>query len=164
MLVPPRSGDDWLGLSPDPLPVQQSAEWVVLPDCGAVVQFSGTARDHAEGRPGVNLLEYEAYDEQVEPRMADIVAQMRSRWDCLGRIAMLHRVGVVAVGEAAVTVAVSSPHRNEAFEAARFAIDAVKATVPIWKRERWRGGESWGLEPQHIVGAEAFARRAGAES
>ena len=160
VLVPPRTGDAWLGLSPDPLPVQQTAEWVVLPGCGAVVQFSGTARDHAEGRPGVDLLEYEAYDEQVEPCMASIVAQMRQRWEGLGRVAMLHRVGAVAVGESAVVVAVSSPHRTEAFEAARFAIDALKSTVPIWKRERWEGGQSWGLEPQHIVGATAFAQRA----
>ena len=79
---------------------------------------------------------------------------MRRRFGDLGRIAVLHRVGPVAVGEPAVVVAVSSPHRDAAFEAARFAIDTLKATVPIWKRERWEGGESWGLEPQHIVGVE----------
>lgn len=151
MLAPPDSGDTWLGLSPDPLPSAEVAEWVVLPGCGAVVQFSGTARDHSTDRPGVDLLQYEAYEEQVQPRLLTIAAEMRGRWDDLGRIAMLHRVGPVAVGEPAVVVAVSSPHRDAAFEAARFGIDTLKAAVPIWKRERWQGGESWGLEAQHIV-------------
>ena len=123
-----------------------------MPGCGAVVQFSGTARDHSVDRPGVDRLEYEAYDEVVKPRLDAIASEMRRRWDDLGRIAVLHRVGCVAVGDPAVVVAVSSPHRDAAFEAARFAIDTLKATVPIWKRERWQGGESWGLEPQHIGG------------
>ena len=127
-----------------------------MPECGAIVQFSGTARDHSAGRPGVDLLEYEAYTEVVEPRMADIASEMRRRWDGLGRIAVLHRVGPVAVGDPAVVVAVSAPHREAAFEAARFAIDTLKTTVPIWKRERWQGGESWGLEPQHIVGVASL--------
>ena len=151
VLAPPDSGDTWLGLSFDPLPSTEVAEWVVLPDCGAVVQFSGTARDHSTDRPGVDLLQYEAYDNQVEPRLDAIVAEMRRRWDDLGRVALLHRVGPVAVGDPAVVVAVSSPHRDAAFEAARFAIDTLKTTVPIWKRERWQGGESWGREAQHII-------------
>ena len=151
MLAPPDTGDTWLGLSPDPLPSAAVAEWVVAPDCGAVVQFSGTARDHSKDRPGVDLLQYEAYEEVVEPRLAMIAAEMRRRWDGLGRVALLHRVGSLAVGEPAVVVAVSSAHRDAAFEAARFAIDTLKTTVPIWKRERWEGGESWGLEAQHIA-------------
>ena len=114
------------------------------------MQFSGTARDRAPGRPGVDLLEYEAYEDQVEARLAALAAEMRRRWDDVGRVAMLHRVGPVAVGEPAVVVAVSSPHRDAAFEAARFGIDALKSSVPIWKRERWQGGQSWGLEAQHI--------------
>ena len=126
-----------------------------MPDCGAVVQFSGTARDHSTDRPGVDLLQYEAYENQVEPRLDAIVAEMRRRWNDLGRVALLHRVGPVAVGDPAVVVAVSSPHRDAAFEAARFAIDTLKTTVPIWKRERWQGGESWGLEAQHIIEAAA---------
>ena len=151
VLAPPASGDTWLGLSSDPLPSTEVADWAVMPGCGAVVQFSGTARDHSDDRPGVDLLEYEAYEEVVEPRLAAIASEMRQRWEDLGRIAVLHRVGSVAVGDPAVVVAVSSPHRDAAFEAARFAIDTLKASVPIWKRERWQGGESWGLEPQHIV-------------
>ena len=163
MLAPPESGDTWLGLSPDPLPSGAVAEWVVMPSCGAVVQFSGTARDHAEGRPGVDLLEYEAYEDQVEPRLAALASEMRERWADLGRIALLHRVGPVTVGEPAVVVAVSSPHRAAAFEAASFGIDALKSTVPIWKRERWQGGQSWGLEPQHISALPSLSEPATAD-
>lgn len=151
MLTPPDSGDDWLGLSGERLPAAAASEWVALARCGACVVFSGLARDHSAGRPGVDLLEYEAYEQQVEPRMRAIADKMRSRWPHLGRVVMLHRVGALSVGEAAVVVAVSSPHRDDAFAAARFGIDALKSSVPIWKRERWQGGQSWGLEPQHIT-------------
>jgi len=113
--------------------------------------FSGTARDHADGRENVEVLEYEAYEQQVVPRLAEIAAHMREQWPVLGRIAIIHRVGVVPISESAVVVVVSSPHRGEAFEAARYAIDTLKSTVPIWKRETWAGGQSWGLEPQHIT-------------
>ena len=75
----------------------------------------------------------------------------RMRWSTVRRVALLHRTGVVPVGESAVIAVVSAPHRDEAFAAARFCIDALKATVPIWKREEWSGGASWGLEPQHIT-------------
>jgi molybdopterin synthase catalytic subunit len=148
---PPASGDTWLALSADPLPVDAASRWAVRADCGALVLFSGTARDHAAGRPGVWQLEYEAYEEQVQPRLEAIVEEMRRRWPTVGRIALLHRTGMLLVGESAVVVAVSSPHRGEAFEAARFGIDTLKQTVPIWKRESWDGGESWGLEAQHIT-------------
>jgi molybdopterin synthase catalytic subunit len=147
----PRSGDEWVALTPDPLPVAAAGAWVVRPDCGATVTFTGTARDHAEGRPGVHRLEYEAYEGPAVARMAALVADVRARWPEVGRIALLHRTGGVALGEAAVVVAVSSPHRGTAFEAARHAIDELKRTVPIWKREAWEGGESWGLEAQHLV-------------
>ena len=147
----PRSGDDWVALSPDPLAVSVAAAWVVRPDCGATVTFTGTARDHAEGRPGVHRLEYEAYEGPALARLVAIADEARRRWPVVGRVALLHRTGVVALGDAAVVVAVSAPHRGEAFEAARFAIDELKRTVPIWKRESWDGGESWGLEAQHLT-------------
>ena len=146
----PLDSDDWLGLTADVLPVGAAADWAVLPRCGAVVLFSGTARDHAPGRDGVDRLEYEAYEEHVVPRLAEIAGEMRRRWPDLGRVALLHRTGLVEVGESSVVVVASAPHRPAAFEAARFGIDTLKATVPIWKRERWGEGESWGLESQHI--------------
>jgi len=151
VITPPDDDPTWLGISDEPLPVALASDWAVQPRCGAVVMFSGTARDHAPGRQDVELLEYEAYEEQVVPRLAEITEHMREQWAELGRIVILHRVGVVPIGESAVVVVAASPHRGEAFEAARYAIDTLKATVPIWKRETWSGGRSWGLEAQHIV-------------
>ena len=150
-LVAPVVGDDWVALAAAPLPAAEAAAWVVRPDCGATVTFTGTARDHAAGRPGVHRLEYEAYEEAAVARLGALVAELRRRWPVLGRIALLHRTGVVELGDAAVVVAVSSAHRQEAFEAARFGIDELKRTVPIWKREAWEGGESWGLEAQALT-------------
>jgi molybdopterin synthase catalytic subunit len=135
--------------------VADAVSWAVRPDCGGLVLFSGTARDHADGRPGVERLEYEAYDSQVVPRLRDVAGEARDRWPTVRRIALLHRTGVLDVGDSAVVVVVSAPHRAEAFEAARFCIDTLKRSVPIWKRETWSGGESWGLEAQHIVDAGA---------
>jgi molybdopterin synthase catalytic subunit len=155
-VMPPDGDDDWVGLSADPLPFGVAADWAVLPRCGPVVVFSGTARDHSTGRSGVSMLEYEAYTEQVVPKLGAIAAEARDRWPELGRLALLHRVGPVPVGESAVVVVASAPHRAEAFDAARFAIDALKATVPIWKRETWADGESWGLEAQHLVDVDAL--------
>lgn len=149
-LLPPPVGDDWVALSSGTLPVTELLAWVERPDCGATVLFSGTVRDHAEGRPGVTGLEYEAYAEQVEPRLARLVDATRQCWCHLGRVALLHRTGTLAVGECSVLVAVSAPHRGEAFAAARWAIDQLKATVPIWKRERWEGGQDWGSSAQTI--------------
>jgi len=158
-MQPPTSGDVWLGLSGERLPVTAAADWVVRPDCGAVVLFSGTARDHAPGRPGVEQLEYEAYEEQVEPRLQVIVDEIRARWPSVGRVVLIHRVGVVPVTESAVVVAVSAPHRDEAFVAARFGIDAIKASVPIWKHETWDGGESWGTDAQQLVEANVVGEK-----
>lgn len=147
----PAQGDDWIALFADPLPTAEAAAWAVLPSCGAVVTFTGTARDHAEGRPDVHRLEYEAYEEHAIGRMQALAAEARRRWPTLGRLVLIHRTGPIEVTGAAVVVVASAPHRGEAFEAARFAIDELKRTVPIWKREAWAGGESWGLEPQHLT-------------
>jgi molybdopterin synthase catalytic subunit len=143
-LTAPLDEDTWVGLSDRPLPVAEACSWAVRPDCGALVLFSGTARDHAPGRPDVSRLDYEAYDEHVVPVLRSVAEQARERWPVLGRIALLHRVGSLDIGESAVVVAVSAPHRPEAFEAARFCIDTVKKTAPIWKREAFAGGEAWG--------------------
>lgn len=142
--MPPERGNDWLALSPVALPVQAAMAWAEVPYCGAVVCFTGRVRDHSEGRSGVSWLEYEAYSEHVEPRMAAIAGEARARWPEIGRIVMLHRVGRLQLSEAAVVTVVSAPHREEAFAGARFAIDALKQTAPIWKKESWEGGQSWG--------------------
>ena len=145
------SGDTWVGLSSEALPTEATMGWANQPECGAVVVFCGNARDHSDGRPGVDMLEYEAYEEYVTPRLADVAAEARRRWPSVVRLALLHRIGKLEVGDSAVVVVASAPHRDDAFEAARFGIDTLKASVPIWKRERWKGGESWGLEAQHIA-------------
>ncbi len=150
-VLPPIHGDDWFALTQEALPVGAAYDWTVRPDCGAVVVFSGTVRDHAEGRPGVEQLEYEAYDDAVMRRFAEISAELRLRWPTVGRIALLHRVGSLMVGESAVVTAVSAPHRDEAFEAARFAIDTLKSSAPIWKHETWSDGADWGTGAQPIA-------------
>ena len=147
---PPASGDDWVALTDGPLPVESALGWVGLPACGAQVLFSGTVRDHADGRPGVTALEYEAYAGQVEPRLASLAREARARWPGLGRVVLLHRVGRLELGECSVVVVVSAPHRGEAFEAARWCIDTLKATAPIWKKETWAGGEGWGTRAQPV--------------
>lgn len=148
---PPSDGDTFVALDDATLPVAEAADWVVLPSCGAVALFVGTARDHSGDRTGVTELVYEAYDEVALRRMEEVAAETRARWPEVGRVALLHRTGALAVGDAAVVVAVSAPHRAEAFDAARFAIDALKATVPLWKKEVWDGGEAWGADAQHLV-------------
>lgn len=143
------------------LSIGEAYDWAVQPTCGAVVVFSGTVRDHAEEagvrRDGVTHLVYEAYDEQVLPRFAAIVNEMRARWTDLGRVVLWHRVGRLELGESSVVVAVSSPHRPDAFTAARFAIDAVKSAAPIWKLEEWSGGRDWGTGSVRIVSPSAVA-------
>lgn len=156
MLVPPQS-DTWLGITAADLPIAAAYEWAVRADCGAVVLFSGTVRDHAEGRDGVQYLTYEAYDEQAVAKMADVVDELRRRWPSTGAVAMLHRTGRIEIGESTVVVVVSSPHRAEAFEAGRYAIDALKSSVPIWKHEVWDGGSDWGTGANVVTDPAAVA-------
>jgi len=141
--------------------VGRAVAWAEQPHCGAVVLFTGTVRDNAEGRPGVTALEYEAYEEEACPRMAAIAAEARRRWPVLGRAAILHRVGELGVGETSVLVVVSAPHRAEAFDAARFCIDTLKTTVPVWKRETWEGGSDWSLCSHPVEEVEEAAEVAG---
>ncbi len=152
-VLPHVNGDNWLGLTDAALPIGEIYEWCVRPDCGAIVLFSGTVRDHAEGRTDVECLEYEAYDEMVVPKLGKIVDEARARWPEVGRIALIHRVGSIELGESSVVAAVSSPHRPEAFAAARFAIDALKVSVPVWKREVWADGSDWGTNAADLVAA-----------
>ena len=151
----PNESDEWFGLTEQPLPIGHAYEWAVRPDCGAVVLFSGTIRDHAEGRAGVEHLTYEAYEEHAVPRFAAIGDEIRRRWPTVGRLGLLHRTGRMEIGDSSVIAVVSSPHRPEAFEAARYAIDALKESVPIWKYEVWADGEDWGTGANDVRGAAA---------
>ena len=124
-------------------PIDASALLAAVGDDGAggTVLFVGTTRDENDGRR-VERLEYEAYREMATAEMAAIGAEIARRWP-VKAVAMVHRVGVVAIGEASVAVAVSAPHRAEAFEACRYGIDTLKARVPIWKKEHYAGGAVW---------------------
>ncbi len=108
---------------------------------GALCLFVGLVRDHNRGRTVVRL-EYEAYEEMALPLMEEIAAETRRRWPVTD-VRIVHRLGSLDVGEPSVAVAVASPHRDEAFAACRYAIDTLKATVPIWKKEFYSDGEAW---------------------
>lgn len=149
------AGDDWLLISGEPLPLAAAMSWPVTPGCGALVLFAGTVRDHAEGRPGVVSLEYEAYESAARRAMAEVAEDLRRRWPVAGRLVLWHRTGLLVPPEVSVVTAVSAPHRAEAFEAARFAIDALKSRVPIWKRETWDGGSGWALDECQLQGTGA---------
>lgn len=144
------SAVDWVELTADALPVEKAMRFVAASDCGAQLLFSGLVRDHAEGRHGVEWVDYEAYEEETVPRMRALIDAARSKWPMLGPVAVLHRTGRLEVGEVSVLVAVASPHRAEAFDAGRYLIDTLKATLPIWKRESWEGGEDWGTGAQPV--------------
>jgi molybdopterin synthase catalytic subunit len=144
---PPEEHDEpdatQISLTRDPLPVAEVTTWATTPGSGAVVTFLGVVRDHADGRDGVTGLSYEAYEEAAGARLAAVAEGARVQWPAVARIALIHRLGDVALSEASVLVVVSAPHRGDAFEAARFCIDTLKETVPIWKREHWSGGSEW---------------------
>lgn len=129
-------------ITEEPISEQAVRSWVETPEAGAIVLFLGVVRNHAEGRP-VKGLEYEAYSPMVEKTVATLFAQARARWP-LHRMAIVHRVGRLEVGETSVVVAVSASHRREAFEACSFLMERLKADAPIWKRELWAdGGQHW---------------------
>jgi molybdopterin synthase catalytic subunit len=114
---------------------------VQSPACGGIVTFVGRVREQSRGR-SVQYLEYEAYPEMAVAKMQEIVAAIRERWDT-DRVAIVHRLGRLEIGEASVAIAVAAPHRREAFEACRYAIDRLKEEVPIWKKEVTPDGEEW---------------------
>ena len=123
-------------------------EAVEGPDAGAVVLFFGTVRDNTDGR-AVNYLEYEAYPPMAEKKMAEIADEISDKWG-IERVAMIHRVGKLEIGEVSVAVAVASPHRKDGFEACRYAMDRLKQIVPIWKREVWADGAAEWVKPDAV--------------
>ncbi|MGB0640874.1 MAG: molybdenum cofactor biosynthesis protein MoaE [Myxococcota bacterium] len=128
-------------LTDEQLDVRAVVDFVRRDEAGAVLVFEGVTRNHHDGRTVVRL-EYEAYNGMAEAEMTRIVDAVQSRW-ASSRIAMAHRVGLVDIGEASVVIAVSAPHRDVAYEASRFAIDTLKTSVPIWKKEIYEDGSVW---------------------
>lgn len=135
----------------DEITAQMVIGAVEHPSAGAIVTFLGTVRDHSQGKR-VLYLEYDAYPEMAEMTLRQIGEEIRERWG-LDRVAIVHRVGRLEIGEASVAIAVAAPHRAEAFEACRYAIDRLKEMVPIWKKEVWEGSEHW-VEEDHRAEGE----------
>jgi molybdopterin synthase catalytic subunit len=133
-------------LTSAPIDFHALTEQVRRKDCGAVVLFLGTVRELTEGRTTV-ALDYEAYPAMAEKQMAQIEQETRQRWP-IGDMALVHRLGHLELGEVSVAVAVSCPHRAQAFEACRYAIDRVKEVVPIWKKENWADGSTEWVHPE----------------
>ena len=144
-LFPPVSGGaaaDIYRVVTEPLSPDAIADEVDDPGAGGIVIFSGVVRNETGGRP-VKFLEYEAHAPMAEVKMREIGETVRGRWPGVKRVAMLHRIGRLEIGEASVLIAVAAAHRGDAFEACRYAIDTLKHTVPVWKKEHFEDGEVW---------------------
>lgn len=125
----------------DPININDVFQKVVRREAGAVTTFIGTVRELTHGRKTL-YLEYEAYQSMALKKMEQIVKEMKEKWPVV-EVAMVHRIGRLEITDIAIAIAVSSPHRPEAYEANRYAIERVKEMVPIWKKEHWEDGEEW---------------------
>jgi molybdopterin synthase catalytic subunit len=141
-------------LSAAPLDLAALVAEVIAPERGGVCTFTGVVRNHHDGR-AVLRLEYAAYDAMVEGEGARIVDEAQSRWPV--RVALRHRVGALAIGDAAVAVAAAAAHRTEAFEACRYVIEEVKRRLPVWKKEYYADGTSVWVDPSRKVERAAGA-------
>jgi len=139
-LIPPVSGGSFR-LSEEPLSLQAAVDEVANERAGAIATFVGTTRIESRGR-SVQYLEYEAYPGMAEDVMEQIARELKSTYE-LCDLAIHHRIGRVGIGETSVVIAVSAPHRQDALAACRDAIDTLKKTVPLWKKEVYAGGEEW---------------------
>jgi len=139
-VIPPVSGGDFR-ISPEPLDVVAAIAEVESPDAGAVATFVGTVRRSSRDR-NVVYLEYEAFEEMAEPMLRALAGELTARHGLM-EVAIHHRVGRVEIGEASVVIAVSARHRAAALDACREAIDTLKETIPLWKKEFYEGGEEW---------------------
>jgi len=139
-LIPPVSGGSFV-LVAEPLDVAAVLHEVENPEAGGVASFVGTVRRNSRGRD-VLYLEYEAYEEMAEPMLTRLGAELTERYG-LCAVAIHHRLGRVEIGQASVVIAVSAPHRSAALDACREAIETLKTSIPLWKKEVYAGGEEW---------------------
>ena len=130
-----------LRVTDKPIDLQELVDWVTDPEAGAITIFIGTTRNNNQGRK-VIALDYEAYPEMAEKELARLSDEAKKKWQ-ICRMAIVHRIGPVQITEPSVIIAVSAAHREAAFAACRFAIEEIKKTVPIWKKEVYEGGEIW---------------------
>jgi molybdopterin synthase catalytic subunit len=132
--------NDWIALLPDPLDAAAAVSFVTAENAGGIAVFLGATRAETSAQGQTLLaLDYEAYPEMAAAQLANLAGRARERWPVI-KLALLHRTGRVALGEPSVLIAVSTPHRAEAFEACRWLIDTLKAEVAIWKKEVWDDG------------------------
>ena len=145
VFIPPTGGgaamQPVIQLTREPLDRNALIDAVSSPDCGGIVVFEGVVRDHARGKQ-VRYLEYEMYEEMAREQIQAIIHEAQQRWG-VERIALAHRFGRLEIGEASVIIVVANPHRAPAFDACRYIIDTLKATVTIWKKEVATTGEEW---------------------
>ncbi len=139
--LPPVSGGATTALVEGPIDVESLERAVAMSGHGAVVTFIGRARDRADDDRVVVELEYEVYPEMAESVLAEVADEAEGRWGAA--VAVVHRHGLVPIGEAAVAIVTAAKHRGEAYEANRFVIEAIKERLPIWKRERFADGSEW---------------------
>ena len=128
-------------ISGEPLNIQSCIDWVISPECGGINVFIGTVRNVTKGKKVIRL-EFEAYESMAISEMKKIAEDVFKKWP-VKKILIHHRTGVLQTGEAPVVIAVSAAHRDAAFDACRYAIDTLKQTVPIWKKEIFEDGEEW---------------------
>lgn len=132
-------------ISDSQLNLQEAMDFVHSPECGAIATFIGRVRNHFEGKR-VHATHYEGYVEMVGREMQRIVNECQNKWK-IGKIAAFHRLGTLSVGEITVVLAVSAPHREEAFAACRYLIEQIKLRLPVWKKELYEDGEErWQCE------------------
>jgi molybdopterin converting factor subunit 1 len=163
--IPPVSGGEpkRFRIQSEPLDPRDIEALVANPAAGAMATFIGTVRDHGRGK-SVTHLDYEAYAPAAELTLAQIGDEIRERWG-VEHVAIAHRVGSLAVGEASVVISVASPHRDAAFEACRYAIERIKEIVPIWKKEHYADGAAWlGSEHDYQVEIGRLPRAEGPET
>ncbi len=148
--IPPVSGGaseapvavGLFGVTYTPLQPQALADSVRRDEAGAVALFYGIVRNRSEGRD-VECLEYEAHEAMALKKLREVAAETKQRFPAVSEVGAWHRLGTLAIGETSLLVAVSSPHRKEAFEACHWAVDRIKEVVPVWKKEHWAGGAAW---------------------
>jgi molybdopterin synthase catalytic subunit len=132
-------------VTPGPISADEVIARLADPAVGAIATFVGVVRGETDGRETL-YLEYEAYPEMAETTLAQIGDKIQERWPSIHKVAIVHRVGRLEIGEAATVIAVSAAHRPEVFDALRYAIDRLKEIAPIWKKEVWADGEEWKSE------------------
>ena len=147
-----RRVNNMIRLTSDPIDYAELTETVRSTASGAVVLFLGTVRELTDGRRTV-ALDYDAYGPMAEVKLKELETEARRRWP-IDQVAIVHRIGRLELGDVSVAVAVSCPHRHDAFEAARFLIDTLKVTVPIWKKENWSDGTTEWVHPGVAPAAE----------